>query len=236
MRDVGDGPEERAAGGSRRQRLERLLGGRPLSVYGVLLAGVAVLAVLLGIVWATGRGDGTGQEIAPCLPITRDEALADINEGAVERVSVVTEEGKVEGGPLLINLHLNNGTCHQPPAGVPAQRDLHEIIGVVTVYNQRAGEQRVRLNWREEPNVTASLLATATPTPTATPLPTATALPTATPRPTETPLPATPTAVPPTRTPLPTVPPPIPAGVASPSATAATISAPIEDAASPGPP
>lgn len=238
MQDAGSQREDGAEGGGARVRLERLLGNRPLSVYGILLAGVGVLVLLLLIVYVTGRGDGSGQEVPPCLPVTPGEARDAVNEGLVERVNVVTEEGQPERGPLKVTLDLNDddNNCRELPEGISAQRDLYELIGFVTVYNQRAGEQRIRLNFEPLSNIPASMLATATPTPTVTPAPataTATPVPTETPTPTETPIPPTETPVPmpPTTTPVP----PTPPSIASPTATVATIVAPVVEAGSPVP-
>ena len=236
MQDAGDQRKDGTGGGGTRFRLERFLGNRPLSVYGILLAGVGVLVLLLAIVYVTGRGDGSGQEVPPCLPLTSGEARDAVNDGLVERVNVVTEEGRPERGPLKVTLNLNDddNNCRELPEGISAQQDLYEIIGFVTVYNQRAGEQRIRLNFEPLSNIPASMLATATPTPTVTPVPaTATPPPTETPAPTATPVPPTETPTPPTETPRPPTAAPI---VAAPTATTATIIAPIVDAGTPVPP
>lgn len=230
MQDGGERPEQRAAGGGRRQRLERLLGDRSLSVYGVLLAGAAVLAVLLGIVWVTGRGGGTA-ETPTCLDVDLADANEAVGNGLVEQLRIVTDQEQPERGALAVEMRLNDGaTCWQLPQGVANHDALNQIIGVAAVYNEvRAGEQRIGFRWEQPSNIPAALLATATPSPTATPLPTRTPLPVATPAPTATPFPST-------ATPLPTMtprPPTFPIGVASPSAIAAP--APEGDAASPGP-
>lgn len=243
MQDAGDRQGEDQAPDGARGRIERLLGRRPLprrplagqslSVYGVLLAGVGVLVVLLAIIWATGRGDGTA-EGPDCLPVTSDEALTSIDDGTVERMRVLTEQGRPERGPLLVTLDLNNGNCRRLPEGVSAQPELYRIIGYVTVFNQsRAGEQRINLDWSEDSDIPALLLATATPTPTVTPQPTDT------PTPTETPVPVTETPFP-TATIAPTAPPPTepPPAFPSPSATIVTLPAPTalpETPPGPGP-
>lgn len=208
----------------RRPLPRRLFGDQPLSVYGVLLAGVGVLAVLLAIIWATGRGDGPAAK-PDCLTTTPEEALAAIDDGAVAGMRVLTEQGRPERGPLLVTLDLNNGNCRRLPEGVAAQPELYQIIGYATVFNQsRAGEQRIGFDFSEESDIPALSLATATPTPTVTPIPTNTPDPT----PAATAAPATgtppPTAtVAPTATPVP-APPLVPA--ASPPGAAASPSAP----------
>jgi hypothetical protein len=235
MQDAGNRNEDAASQDERRGRLDRVLGGRPLSVFVILLAGIGVLAVLLAIVYLTGRGSGGGEPTLTCLPVALSEAQTDISQSMVERMNVVTEQNKPEKGPLAVTLHLNDGNCRELPKGVPAQPDLYAIIGFVTVFNEsRAGEQRIRLDWEQQPNIPPALLATATPTPTVTPPPTATPPPTVTPLPpTATPVPPTPTPVPPTptATPRPPTPTPMtkPAGAVSPTATAASISAPVAD-------
>ncbi len=176
----------------------RLLGGRPLSMYGVLIAGVGVLAALLGILIVTTRGD----EPPPitCLPVALDEGEALVREGQVDRINVLTERGKPQTGPIAVTLDLNNGSCRELPKGVAAQRDLYIAVGVVTVHNQtQPADNRVRIVWEEQADIPLPLLATNTPTP----LPTSTPLPTATPPPTPTPVPPTPTPEPPTPTPSP---------------------------------
>ena len=199
----------------------RLLGGRPLSMYAVLFAGIGVLAALLGVLIVTTRGD----EPPPitCLPVTLEEGEALVRGGQVARISVLTERGKPQTGPLAVTLDLNNGSCRELPKGVAAQRDLYVAVGVVTVHNQtQPADNRVRIVWEEQADIPLHLLATNTPTP----LPTSTPLPTATPEPpTPTPVPPTPTPEPPTPTPEPppSTPEPSPA---TPVATA--------DAATPG--
>ncbi len=184
----------------------RLLGGRPLSMYAVLIAGVGVLAALLGILIVTTRGD----EPPPitCLPVTLEEGESLVRAGEVGRINVLTERGKPQTGPIAVTLDLNNGSCRELPKGVAAQRDLYVAVGVVTVHNQtQPADNRVRIVWEEQANIPLPLLATNTPTP----LPTNTPLPTATPAPpTPTPIPPTPTPEPPTPTPEPPTPTPEP--------------------------
>ncbi|MDP9469681.1 MAG: hypothetical protein M3Q71_03310, partial [Chloroflexota bacterium] len=63
-------PDTQQAGLDRaRARLERLLGGRPLTVYGVLAAGVGVLLVLLLIIWITAGGGGSDDKAPPCFAL-----------------------------------------------------------------------------------------------------------------------------------------------------------------------
>jgi len=190
-------------------RLRRLLAGRPLSVYGVLLAGIAVLAILLVVVIVTSRPEGVAER-PTCLDVGADEATGLIESGAVRRVGIVTDREDVETGVVAVELDLvdEDAGCRQMPQGVASQPELERLIGQVWVYNEtRAGEQRIAVDWRQS-SIPPQLLATATPTPTVTPVPAPTATPTPTPGPTETPA-ATPL---PTATPAPTAtPPPLPA-------------------------
>ena len=230
---MGDQGQDGSERGGTRVRLGRLLGGRPLSVYGVLVAGVGVLALLLLIIIVTGRGNNPAVETPTCLPVTLAEAQRDINSGLVERVNVVREQNKPERGPIAVTLDLVDGNCRRLPEGVSAQPDLYQVIGYATFYNEsRAGEQRIHVQYEQQANIPFVLLATATPTPTVTPIPTPTAQPTETPLPpTETPVPPTETPIPPTETP---VPPPTETPV-PPSPTAAPESPPPVDQADPPP-
>jgi hypothetical protein len=210
----------------------RLLGDRPLSMYGVLIAGIGVLAALLAVLIVTSRGD----EPPPitCLPVTLDEGEALVRGGQVDRINVLTERGKPETGPLAVTLDLDNGTCRELPKGVAEQRDLYEAVGVVTVHNQsQPADNRVRIVWEEQADIPPPLLATNTPTPLPTWTPTPTPPPTPTPvPPTPTPVPPTPTPVPPTATPEPPTPTPVPptATPAPPTATATTEAMPRRSA------
>ncbi len=203
----------------------RFIGGRPLSMYIVAIAGIGVLAALFAVVIITGRGD----EPPPitCLPVNLDESAALVRGGQVERINVLTQRGKPETGPLAVSLDLRNGGCRELPKGVAGQRDLYEAVGVVTVHNQsQSADNRIRFVWEEQADIPELLLATNTPTPlpTATPEPTATptvAPPTATPEPpTSTPQPPTPTPLPPTATPVPPTATPVPPTATPPPPTA----------------
>jgi len=215
--------EETGTGGVQ-ARLGHLLGGRPLSVYGVLAAGVGVLVLLLAVVVITATGDNGQGEAPTCLPFTADEAQDLIEAGQVERITGVSDQEHPEVGPVAVEVGLTDGNCRYLPQGAITQPDLYRIIGVAAYYNQsQEGEERISIRWEQQPNVPRALLTTATPTPTATPAPTATPVPptpTATPTkaPTATPT-RTPTAtpVPPTATPKPVQPTPTPTARPSPS-------------------
>jgi hypothetical protein len=189
-----------------RFNLRRFFGSRPLSFYGMLVVGIGVLAALAAVIIVTGRGE----EKPPitCLPVSLEEGEALVRGGQVERMSVLTESGKPETGPLAVTLNLASGSCRELPKGVAAQRDLYQAVGFVTVHNQsQPADNRVRITWEEQADIPLMLLATNTPIPlpTSTPTDTPTPQPTASPTPvpaTATPVPATPTPVPPTATPV----------------------------------
>ena len=213
-----------------RFNLRRFFGSRPLSFYGTLVVGIGVLAALAAVIIVTGRGE----EKPPitCLPVSLEEGEALVRGGQVERMSVLTESGKPETGPLAVTLNLASGSCRELPKGVAAQRDLYQAVGYVTVHNQsQPADNRVRIVWEEQADIPVMLLSTntpiplPTPTPTNTPTPQPTASPTPVP-PTATPQPATPTPVPPTATPLPPTATPIP-----PTATALPTATPKPPAA-----
>lgn len=206
-------------------RWRRLLARRPLSVYGVLLAGIAVLALLLVVVILTSRPEGVAQR-PPCLDVDREEASRLINEGAVEQIHIVTDRDNVETGVVVVELDLVSDEaepeCRQLPQGIASQPDLERLVGQVWIYNEtRAGEQRIAIDLRGR-TIPPQLLATATPIPTPTPVPapTATAEPTVTPEPTATATPEPTATVEPTPTATPE--PAIPPVVASPPAAVAT--------------
>lgn len=206
--DGGPGPEEL------RNRLEQLLGGRPLMVYLVLFAGAAALLLLLVIVWISATG-GDDEDAPVCLDIPASETQELIRVGQVERLDIIADREQPEAGPVAIRIKLINDTCRNLPQGATNQATLYQIIGLVEFYNTY-GEQRVRVH-NERVEIPRELLVTATPEPTVTPtlppasptlMPVAPATetpipePTATlPPPTETPPPATATALPGTPTP-----------------------------------
>lgn len=230
---------------------ERVVGDRSLQVYAILMAGVGVLAVLLLIIYLTGRDTGSGQDAPVCLDIDHQEARRVIANGELARMTVLTEQDRPDLGPIAVSLGLNDQSCRELPQGIGGQADLNEIIGMVTVYNEvMAGEQRVQINWRAQSNIPAALLSSPTPTPTVTPLPTATVPVTETPVPltettvpaTGTPAPATATTRPATATPapprptrIPALPTTLPVAAASPVAVTPTPAPIVDPAGSPAP-
>ena len=211
-----DEGENQTTTGRVRAWLERVLGGRPLSVYGVLAAGVAVLVILLGIIviTATGGPDNPGTPL--CVQTNADDARLLVYRGQVRQIDVVTvpERPNVSVG---VRLESVDDTCYELPQGLANQAAHEAVLGAAQLYNNgRSADERVRVRFPEQ-QVPAELLATATPTPVATA--TATVPPTVPP--------ASPTAEPPTATPEPTATP-------SPTMTATATATASANVASPG--
>lgn len=198
----------------RGSRLQRLLGDRPLSVYGVLLAGAGVLILLLIVVVTTSLNPNEPQR-STCLGIDLREAETAITSGRVRQLTVVTQEDEPALGPVAVTIDLTDQVCRRLPEGIAAQPELYRIIGRATVYNQTfPGEQSIAIRWETQPDIPAELLVLPTITPTPPPTPTATTVPTATvtqtPPPTVTATPPATPAATPTRTPAPPTVTPVP--------------------------
>jgi hypothetical protein len=170
-----------------RGRIEQRLGGRPLMVYVVLIAGAAALLLLLIIVWISAIDDD-GDERPPCIDVRPEDALDMIEGGQVRSMDVYRDLERPEAGPSIIQVVLNDDTCHKLPEGANNRESLLFVVGAATYYNEYA-EQQIDIRMREQalPN---SLLVTSTPEPTEPPTATGTA----------TARPASPTALPPTPT------------------------------------
>lgn len=193
-----------------RARAARLVGGRPLTVYVVLAAGILALVFLLAIVWLSATNGG--EDDPPiCARMDLPEALANVEAGQVERVDMVAVRDRPEFGPMIIQVELLDGTCRQlEPPGITGRDQAYRFEGVVDWHN-RTAEQRIRVHTRFD-DVPTDLLVPPTPSPTLVPTatvpppasptappppPTATAMATATVEPTATPTPMpTPTAPP----------------------------------------
>jgi len=203
--------------GRARAHLERALGGRPLSVYGVLAAGVLVLVVLLVIIWLTATGGEDNAADDQCFGMTAEEAQAVIERGEVTSIRITTARERSDGPelPIAAQLDLSDGGCRYLPEGATNRNGTLLVLGTADFYNRNhPADERIRIRDQEQANVPAEVFATATPTPTVgpteTPVP-----PTAAP----TLPPASPTAPPPTEAPVPSAtaaPPPSPAAAGSP--------------------
>jgi hypothetical protein len=180
-------------------RLRGSLGGRTLSVYGVLLAGAAVLFLLLAIIWITAGGDGDGER-PTCVNINVDQVLGRIEAAEVERVDVSFRAETPRLLPAVISLETTDGSCHIfQPQGIEGQVDMLAVIGAVEFYNETSDERRITLSIEPSDNLPPELFWTPTPTVTATVEPTMTVEATATIEA------ASPTAGLPTETAVPTV-------------------------------
>lgn len=203
--------------GRARAWLERVLGDRPLSVYGVLAAGVLVLVVLLAIIWITATG-GNGDDAADtqCFEITVEEAQVTIERGEVAQVRITTAQEGPEL-PIAALLELTDQSCRYLPEGAANRNGMLLVLGAADFFNRnRSADERIRIRYLEQANVPPEVLATATPT--------------ATVGPSETPLPPTaPPASPTAAPPPPTAPPSPPAPAMATPIPAAT------EAASPPP-
>jgi hypothetical protein len=181
MEDGGNRERNRTLANAR-ERAARLVGGRPLTVYVVLVAGVLALIFLLAIVWLSAtNGDGGDPPI--CSPINLPDALANVEAGQIERVDMVAVRDRPDFGPMIIQIELLDGTCRQlEPPGVTGREQAYRFEGAVDWHN-RTAEQRIRVHTRFD-DLPTDLLVPPTPSPTL--VPTATVPP-----------PASPTAPPP---------------------------------------
>jgi hypothetical protein len=180
-RESGSGSGRRAVGAVR-ARLEPVAGQRPLSVYGVLIIGVATLLVLLAVIYITATDQDQPPPICSTIDVTQAEQA--IRAGEIERLTVVydaTERVPTSGrwGPVLARLEYANGQCANLPQGIGEQRGVLALIGLIDFYNTSAESQSVDIAYERQADLPAALFETPTPPPTATLLPTATLPPTA---------------------------------------------------------
>ena len=192
--------------------VQRRLEGKPVLIYGTLIAGAVVLLLLLMVVWLSTRNSGSPVNL--CLDTNVAEAQAAILEGGVRRADVLIDAEQPMQGLTAIQLELEDGECRKLPEGADNRGQLLQVLGLIELYNQE-GDGNVRVEYQRE-DVPANLLLTSTPIPTITPTteasplvgtplpvlgssptPTASPSPTAAPSHTPTPLPtARPTIVP----------------------------------------
>lgn len=198
---------------------QRRMDGKPMLIYGTLIAGALTLLMLLLIVWLSTRDDGTTVQL--CLDTSVTQAQSEIIAGNVRRIDVLLDDAQPVEGLTAIQLQLADGECRKLPEGADNRPGLLQVLGLVELYNQQ-GDGNIRVEYQRE-TIPVELLRTSTPVPTATPqvtptaaspipaspvVPTPTRTPTSTPSPTVTPQPTA------TRTPTqrPTVAPTAPAG------------------------
>ena len=189
--------------------MQRRLEGKPVLIYGTLIAGAVALLFLLMIVWLSTRDSGSPVNL--CLDTSLAEAQQTIIDGGVRRIDVLIDTEQPMQSLTAIQLELEDGECRKLPEGADNRAALLQILGLVELYNQE-GDGNVRVEYQRE-TIPPNLLVTSTPIPSetpptkeaspsvATPVPVVnTATPTDTPTPTHT---ATPAA---TKTPPPASP------------------------------
>jgi len=196
--------------------MQRRLEGKPVLIYGTLIAGLVALLLLLMVVWLSTRDDGS--KVKLCLDTTVAEAQQTIIDGSVRRVDILIDIERPMQGLTAIQLELEDGECRKLPEGADNRPALLQILGLVELYNQE-GDGNIRVEYQRE-TIRPDLLATSTPIPSETPptveaspvvgtpipvlstaTPTSTPTPSRTPAPTETPTPASPTPRPAVTTP-----------------------------------
>jgi hypothetical protein len=180
-------------------RVGQRFSGRPIAVYGVLVAGGLVLLTLLAIIWFSADDDD-GNDGPICTDTSPPEAVALIKDGEVDKISIdypQTDEDDIGNDialPALMRLNLVDGNCRNlVPQGPAGEIDMYTVFGAAEWYNENTGQRRIDFDITENDSIPESILATVTPVPTPTvPI-------------TETPVgPATPVAEEPTETPSPT--------------------------------
>jgi hypothetical protein len=200
--------------------MQRRFEGKPVLIYGTLIAGAAVLLLLLMVVWLSTRESGS--KVNLCLDANLSEAQTAILDGGVRRVDVLIDSEDPMQGLTAIQLVLEDGECLKLPDGADNRAQLLQVLGLIELYNQE-GDGNVRVEYQRE-DVPANLLLTSTPIPTITPTSTAPASPSAgTPVPvlgsSPTPSPTAISTPSPTHTPSPTATPATPVATGSPLAT-----------------
>ena len=209
-------PQDEGAFSSMQRRFE----GKPVLIYGTLIAGAAVLLLLLMVVWLSTRESGS--KVNLCLDANLAEAQTAILDGGVRRVDVLIDAEDPMQGLTAIQLELEDGECRKLPEGADNRGQLLQVLGLIELYNQE-GDGNIRVEYQRE-DVPANLLLTSTPIPTITPTSTAPASPSAgTPVPvlgsSPTPSPTAISTPSPTHTPSPTATPATPVATGSPLAT-----------------
>ena len=119
-----------------RQRLERRLGGRPLSAYGVLLAGFVVLLGLLAVVFLTSVGEDDRDDGPVCFEAQLDRFREQLYAGEVRRIRVVVPEERREFGVARVRIDYLDGKCADLPQGYAGRDAADQALDMVTTYNQ----------------------------------------------------------------------------------------------------
>ena len=145
--------------------VQRRLEGKPVLIYGTLIAGAVVLLLLLMVVWLSTRNSGSPVNL--CLDTNVAEAQAAILEGGVRRADVLIDAEQPMQGLTAIQLELEDGECRKLPEGADNRGQLLQVLGLIELYNQE-GDGNVRVEYQRE-EVPANLSAHLHPIPTITP-------------------------------------------------------------------
>lgn len=195
-------PSVRAVVGSIRTRLGGTDSrGRPMSVYGILAAGVTALLILLLVIYLTASDRGDPDQPI-CTTISPEQASLAVRDGQAEKLTIAYDD-EIETptserwGPVLARLDYADGQCANLPQGIANQPDVYEIVGVINVYNEITENTQVQVVYERSSTLNAGLFVIPTEVPTATVPPPATVIVTPTPEPVPTQPPVAPPVVPP---------------------------------------
>jgi hypothetical protein len=161
----GDAPTPEPTDEGTLSSMQRRLEGKPVLIYGTLVAGAVVLLLLLMVVWLSTRNSGSPVNL--CLDTNVAEAQAAILDGGVRRADVLIDAEQPMQGLTAIQLELEDGECRKLPEGADNRGQLLQVLGLIELYNQE-GDGNVRVEYQRE-DVPANLLLTSTPIPTITP-------------------------------------------------------------------
>lgn len=174
--------------------------GRPMSVYGILAAGVTALLILLVVIYLTASDRGDPDQPI-CTTITPEQASLAVRDRQAERLTIAYDD-EIETptserwGPVLARLDYVDGQCANLPQGIANQADVYEIVGVINVYNEITENTQVQIVYERSSTLNAGLFVIPTEVPTATVPPPATVIVTPTPEPVPTQPPVIPPATP----------------------------------------
>ncbi len=151
----GDAPTPEPTDEGTLSSVQRRLEGKPVLIYGTLIAGAVVLLLLLMVVWLSTRNSGSPVNL--CLDTNVAEAQAAILEGGVRRADVLIDAEQPMQGLTAIQLELEDGECRKLPEGADNRGQLLQVLGLIELYNQE-GDGNVRVEYQRE-EVPANLLA-----------------------------------------------------------------------------
>ncbi|MDQ3539512.1 MAG: hypothetical protein M3440_02390, partial [Chloroflexota bacterium] len=175
--------------------------GRSMSVYGILVAGVAALLILLLVIYLTASDRGNPDQPI-CTTISPEQASLAVRDGQAEQLTIAYND-EIETptserwGPVLARLDYQDGQCANLPQGIVNQTDVYAIVGVINFYNETTENTQVQIRYERSSTLYADLFVMPTEEPTATVPPPATVIVTLTPVPEPTGLPVIPPVTPP---------------------------------------